>query len=457
MKRRVIAGITVVILIVSFCFASMTPAFSADAVSARENVDNRPVAVNNDMPMRKAWAHDAISAKQAKELLNRQDTHPQRTGWNQLDSAIEALLEESGASDTYGKLWYVYQWMVLNVTYSWAGYSNDDSSVTAYNSFDGYDYLSSMDYEEGLLKSIPDDMANRAYHVLHRQMGICYDYAIAFAVVARYVGIESYVRTGQFTFENPALGASHHGWSILILDGEPYIFDPQRDARNWEQNDKHTGYYFGISSVNWYRYDPDYDSADTEANAQRDTEFLPLTAGRRPMTDVPTGAYYAAPVLWAAENEIAKGAAPFCFRPLDPCTRAQAVTFLWRAAGCPEPNDIVNPFADVESDTFYYKAVLWAVENGVTDGVSDTAFAPEAICTRGQIVSFLWRAGGCPDPVSKQNLPFIDVEEDAFYYNAVLWAVENKITNGMSISSFAPDSPCLRGQIVTFLYRSMHL
>ena len=118
--------------------------------------------------------------------------------------------------------------MVENVTYSWAGYSNTNASVAAYNSFTGYNYLSSMTYEDGLKKSISDDMANRTYHILSSKKGVCYDYAIAFAVIARYVGIESYVRTGLFTFENTALGSGHHGWSILVLDGAQYIFDPAR-------------------------------------------------------------------------------------------------------------------------------------------------------------------------------------------------------------------------------------
>ena len=168
-------------------------------------------------PPRKAWTHDAISSDEAKALLNRQVLHPQRTGWNLLDAKIASLLNASGASDAYGKLWYAYQWMVENVTYSWAGYSNTNASVAAYNSFTGYNYLSSMTYEDGLKKSISDDMANRTYHILSSKKGVCYDYAIAFAVIARYVGIESYVRTGLFTFENTALGSGHHGWSILVL------------------------------------------------------------------------------------------------------------------------------------------------------------------------------------------------------------------------------------------------
>ena len=379
MYQKTVSRILIIILIAALCCTAAEPACAAE-------------------PVRKAWMHDAISFRQAEELLNRQELHPQPTGWDLLDAQIADLLEASGASDACGKLWYVYQWMVMNVTYSWAGYSSDDSSVEAYNSFDGYDYLSSMHYDEGLLKSIPDDMANRAYHVLHRQMGVCYDYAIAFAVVARYVGIESYVRTGQFTFENTALGAGHHGWSVLILDGEPYIFDPQRDARNWEQNGRHNGYYFGVSPSNTYRYDPDYDSADTEANAARDASLLPVTAGRICLADVPSGTYYSEPVLWAAEIGIAKGVSAGSFRPLDPCTRAQAVTFLWRAAGCPEPAADVSRFADVREEAFCSKAVLWAAENGITNGVSPTRFAPDDACTRGQIVTFLWRFKGEPAP-----------------------------------------------------------
>jgi hypothetical protein len=130
------------------------------------------------------------------------------------------------------------------------------------------------------------------------------------------------------------------------------------------------------------------------------------------------------------------------------------VTFLWRTAGAPEPSSDTNPFKDVKKSKFYYKAVLWAAENHITEGTSATAFSPEAGCTRGQVVTFLWRFSGSPAPKTETN-PFTDVKKGKFFYNAVLWAAENEVTAGTTPTTFSPEDTCTRGQIVTFLYRAM--
>ena len=169
--------------------------------------------------------------------------------------------------------------------------------------------------------------------------------------------------------------------------------------------------------------------------------------------DVPSGQYYTEPVKWAAANGITKGTSDIAFSPTNSCTRGQVVTFLWRAANSPEPKSTVNPFTDVKESAFYYKAVLWAVEQGITKGMTDTSFAPGADCTRGQVVTFLYRNASSPK-VNADN-PFSDVKSGAFYYNAVLWAVKGGITKGMTETTFSPDGTCTRGQIVTFLYRDL--
>ena len=168
--------------------------------------------------------------------------------------------------------------------------------------------------------------------------------------------------------------------------------------------------------------------------------------------DVPSDAYYKAPVDWAVANGITAGTSSTTFSPDDGCTRGQVVTFLWRAAGQPEPTLTKNPFKDVKSSEYYYKAVLWAVENSVTAGTSSTTFSPNDTCTRGQIVTFLYRAKGEPKPSSSKN-PFSDVKAADYYYNAVLWAVEKKITLGTDSTHFSPSDTCTRAQVVTFLYR----
>ena len=164
--------------------------------------------------------------------------------------------------------------------------------------------------------------------------------------------------------------------------------------------------------------------------------------------------YYFNPVYWAYEHEpqITNGTSKNLFSPEKGCTRAQVVTFLWRYAGMPEPETTTCSFKDVDKEQYYYKAVLWAVEKKITNGTSETTFDPEKTCTRAQIVTFLWRYAGEPKPATTKN-DFKDVKDSAYYYNAVLWAAENDITNGTSATTFDPEKTCTRAQIVTFLYR----
>ena len=173
---------------------------------------------------------------------------------------------------------------------------------------------------------------------------------------------------------------------------------------------------------------------------------------QNPFVDVKEGAYYYDAVLWAVEQKITSGTSATTFSPDASCTRAQMVTFLWRAAGSPKVENGKNPFTDVKADVYYYDAVLWAVEKGVTSGTSATTFSPDATVTRGQTVTFLYRNAGSPE-VSGM-MPFTDVEADAYYAKAVQWAVQQKITTGTSETTFSPMSDCTRGQIVTFLYRA---
>ena len=177
--------------------------------------------------------------------------------------------------------------------------------------------------------------------------------------------------------------------------------------------------------------------------------LVPMAAN--PFVDVPGNAYYADAVSWAVANGITSGTTATTFSPNASCTRAQAVTFLWRAAGSPEPASTRNPFTDVKSDAYYYKAVLWAVEQGITVGTTDTTFSPNATCTRAQIVTFLWRDSG--SEAVQTAVPFEDVKRGMYYYNAVTWAVKNGITSGTTATTFSPNNDCTRAQIVTFLYR----
>lgn len=185
-------------------------------------------------------------------------------------------------------------------------------------------------------------------------------------------------------------------------------------------------------------------------------EVVFMKANGNPQTgvfvDVPEGSYYEEAVDWAVEKGITTGTGNNYFTPDGICTRAQAVTFLWRVAGSPTPKTEAMVFEDVLDGSYYYEAVLWAVENGITVGTSATTFSPELTCSRAHIVTFLWRAANSPS-VKTAN-PFTDVAADAYYIDAVLWAVKHKITVGTTLSTFSPDEGCTRAQIVTFLYRA---
>ena len=169
--------------------------------------------------------------------------------------------------------------------------------------------------------------------------------------------------------------------------------------------------------------------------------------------DVSASDYYYDAVLWAVGKGITGGTSATTFDPNGNCTRAQAVTFLWRAAGSPAAKSAVMPFTDVKAGSYYYDAVLWAVENGITKGTSDTMFSPDATCSRAQIVTFLWRSQ--KSPAAGTANPFTDVKASAYYADAVLWAVKEDVTKGTTNTTFSPDANCTRAQIVTFIWRAL--
>lgn len=198
-----------------------------------------------------------------------------------------------------------------------------------------------------------------------------------------------------------------------------------------------------------------FDPADTQQ------QTVTITAGSlhttvqvrvSPFVDVSGSRFYAVPVLWAVDNRITNGMDATHFAPEANCTRAQVVTFLWRAAGCPKPTATTSVFTDISPKAFSYQAILWAAENGITTGIDATHFVPDAVVSRAQFVTFLYRLNGKPAP-SGSN-PFADVPARAYFYDAVLWAAETGVTTGMDATHFAPNDGCTRGQVVSFLYRS---
>jgi uncharacterized repeat protein (TIGR02543 family) len=212
----------------------------------------------------------------------------------------------------------------------------------------------------------------------------------------------------------------------------------------------------GYTFAGWYS-DAALTVRVTSVSLTRNTEVYAKWTWNSPFTDLAADAYYWDAVLWAVEQGVTQGTSATTFSPEIPCDRAQAVTFLWRAAGSPAPAGSAMPFTDVAADAYYYTAVLWAVEQGVTQGTSATTFSPDGVCTRAQIVTFLWRAQNSPAP-GVGDL-FTDVAVDSYYFNAVLWASQTGVTRGTSFSAtaatFSPDAVCDRAQVVTFLYRCL--
>ena len=192
----------------------------------------------------------------------------------------------------------------------------------------------------------------------------------------------------------------------------------------------------------------DMSAAEILADLFGDAETQPSQKG---FNDVKPGDYFYDAVNWAVEKGITTGTSATTFSPNASCTRAQIVTFLWRASGSPEPKTASNPFTDVAANAYYCKAVLWAVENGITTGTSATTFSPDAPCTRAQGVTFLWRANG--SKAASAAASFTDVASDAYYAPAVAWAAEQNVTGGVGNGLFSPDTTCTRAQIVSMLYR----
>ena len=246
------------------------------------------------------------------------------------------------------------------------------------------------------------------------------------------------------------------GGTLTQVDHWSYQFHELADGRYFEGEGgvKHNGSPASVEGLDAF-----WESLSfvCTVSLYDDTNGLPLDALLRvtegKFVDVEPQEYYALPVDWAVAKGITNGTGAYTFSPMEPCTRGQVVTFLWRAAGSPEPKSANHPFTDIKPSDYFYKAVLWAVEQGITNGMDLTHFGPDVPCTRAHVVTFLWRANG--KPAAEAANPFVDVPAEEYYAEPVLWAVEQGITNGMDATHFGPDNICLRGQIVTFLYRAM--
>ena len=397
-----------------------------------------------------AWTDDTIGADAVKRLLNGTALHPQKTGWNQLDALLEQMLS-AGGSDTYSKLKYMYDWLVKNVTYSWEGYSYTAASVASYNSVTGYNYLGSMSHD-GLKKTIPDDMANRTYHILTAKKGVCYDYAIAFAVIARYVGIDAYVHTGIFTFEDASNGAGHHGWSELVLGGNRYIFDPQRDARNYQYYGRN-GYYFGIAGNKSYRY-----RGDT-VNAARDASLVPVTYGVKATavasrSGIVTGSGthdLRSTVTLTASSAGGKKFLGWYNEKETLLSEEPTLSFTASSDRTVYAMFEGDKFYDLVEGVWYLDDVMAAANKGIVTGMTTLTFGAEQNFTRAQAVVMLARLDGADTSKSPAS-GFADCTQD-WYKGAVNWAKEKGIVTGRTATAFDPEGTITRQEFFTMAVR----
>ena len=337
------------------------------------------------------------------------------------------------------------QWTVnqYTITYNLAGgtaegnpstYTIETKAFTLKNpTKSGYTFTgwsgTGLDGENNMTVTIPTgSTGNRAYTAHWRYNGSGHSYS--------YYTIKATAGTG---------GSISPSGNVSVREGRDRTFTITPDKGYAISNVKIDGK--SIGAVKSYTFE----------NVRRThaIEVIFMKANGNPQTgvfvDVPEGSYYEEAVDWAVENGITKGTDDTHFSPDGICTRAQAVTFLWRTAGSPKPEIRTMPFTDVPVGSYYYDAVLWAVENGITKGTSDTTFSPNMTCTRAQIVAFLWRSE--KSPAAGTANPFADVKSTAYYADAVLWAVKENITRGTTSKTFSPNADCTRAQIVTFLWR----
>ncbi len=252
-------------------------------------------------------------------------------------------------------------------------------------------------------------------------------------------------------------GSGDHMWNIVHMeDGLNYLVD----VTNCDEGTVGEGDWLFMKKplsgdvTRMYRFQCEWGQVSYQysSDIRKVYSNQDLMLNFTPFRDVHETDYFQDPVIWALENNITKGTSATAFSPKQPCTRAEAVTFLWRANGSKKVRVLQNPFSDITKDAYYYQAVLWAQRNGITQGVSDTEFGPDETCDRGQIVTFLWRTCGKPKATGTVN--FKDVDKTAYYYDAVRWAVQANVTQGTDKYTFSPNSECTRAQIVTFLYRA---
>lgn len=397
-------------------------------------------------------AADVLPQEEVKVLLNSAELHPQITGYEELDALMAQILAPYETADTYTRVKAAYDWAVLEIDYSWAPYSQNWAPA-----YDCFVPTYELTYDVGLQQAVPYEIANRSYHALKYGEGVCYDYAAVFALLARYIGIDAYVHTGYFTLEAIFGGANcHHGWTELCINGKNYIFDPQRDYRlSWDGTSAIPYDYFGVPYENAWRY-----TQETEANAIRDAQFLPV-AQERKYTPVIT--------VWATASGMASGAGTYevgetvtvhawgdrfvgwydlqgnLLSTSNPYYFTAEQTMTVRAVFA---NEL---FTDIPEGAWYKEDAIEAALRGLVTGTRNFIFSAQTNMTRAMAITVLFRASG--EAVPADETAYTDVPADAWYAPAVRWATEQEIVNGIGKNRFDPETDVTREQFAVMLLR----
>jgi len=402
-------------------------------------------------------AGDAMSLNEVKELLNAVELHPQPTGYAEMDRLLAERLEPYEEEDNYTKLKAMYDWLVENVSYSWEGYSQQHAPA-----YDKFTLTYDLTYESDQPEAFPREIINRSYHTLTAKKGVCYDYAALYAVMARYIGVESYVHTGIL---KKGTWHGHHGWTELKIDGTNYIFDPQQDMREWEQHrDSHA--HFGIAPASSGRYTP-----EPEVNAARDKGFLPLPAEPEPEPspepcpeqspepappDVVSEPWYQEVVQTAQTMGLLTMEDDVMIPGGDAASRAWVVRMLARLDGVDLTQYSVSAYADVPPDSPAAAAITWAAWSGVAAGGDDMGFHPDDEVTREQLLTILMRYVSAVRRVeiTPAELPYRDADRISDYARFSVGQAEAAgLVAGTCSGVFQPQRTVTQAEALTFLVR----
>lgn len=401
-------------------------------------------------------AGDAMEEADLQTVLNSVELKPQRTGYPQVDAILEEIMSSFEATDNYTLLKEVYNWVTMEINYSWAPYSQDWAPA-----YDCFVPLYDLEYEEGLEEAMPFEVVNRSYHALVEREGICYDYGALFAVMARYVGFESFVHTGDFIFEEGfGNGSGHHGWAEVEIDGKYYIFDPQRDYRMSANATAPNPYmYFGIDEEHAWRYDH-----ETDANEARDAGFLSVHAPRKGQLNVLktdgtvlelTGAYPVGEMITLKAPVLdAPGMLDFWGWYDEEGTLLSSdleYTFLMengKTLYCVEGGEY---FCDI-AGLWYEDDANAALELGLVEGVGAFRFNGEGTMSRAMALTVLYRLAA-PKDEEIPTASYVDVEQDTWYTDAVNWGTYAGVVEGVGEDRFDPNGAVTREQFITMMMR----